>query len=105
MTVKLVNLLKRKESRKIIMVGNVLSLFIYKPFKCAGVDNDRFIGKKISAVAVTAVNNTAEEEDFAEREAVYEKYRPELQYQIRSEKIFNLSKIFIFSSSETQVRM
>ena len=46
-----------------------------------GVDNDRFVGIKISSASVKEINNTSEEQAYEVREAIYEKHRAELQYQ------------------------
>ena len=58
-----------------------------------GVDNDRFQGTPIKALTVTAVNSTAEEEEFNAREAVFESHRAELQFQFRLMK-FKLFFVF-----------
>ena len=67
------------------------------------MNNSRFTGKKISAATVAALARTADEDNFATREAIFEKNRPEIQYQFR---FVDLSfKSFIFKRSGTPPRM
>ena len=47
------------------------------------MDNERFLGRKVSAAGVTVISKTSEEENFEAREAVYEARRAEIQHKLR----------------------
>ena len=51
--------------------------------KSLGVDNERFLGRKVSPAGITVISKTSEEENFEAREAVYEARRPEIQHKLR----------------------
>ena len=48
-----------------------------------GVDNQRFLGRKVTPASVTAISRTSDEDDEAAREAIYEDRREEIQYVLR----------------------
>ena len=60
--------------------------------KISGVDNIRFAGRKVTAATVTAISKTTDEDDFAVREAIYEKNRAEMQYQFRYNSLVTFSE-------------
>ena len=47
------------------------------------MDNERFLGRKVSPAGITVISKTSEEENFEAREAVYEARRPEIQHKLR----------------------
>ena len=71
------------------------------------MDNDRFLGKKVTDKTISEISKTNEMEDAQEREAIYEAKRPEIQYKFRYNivKLSMTSVISTFSfSSEPPLR-
>jgi hypothetical protein len=74
--------LKRRGNKLTIMVRCLINLGIILN-KSLGVDNERFLGRKVSPAGITVISKTSEEENFEAREAVYEARRPEIQHKLR----------------------
>ena len=51
------------------------------------MDQQKFLGKRASPAAIEAIKQTSGQADAIEREKVYEKNRPEMQYQFRQELV------------------
>ena len=73
--------LKRRGDKLTIMVRCLINLSILN--KSLGVDNERFLGRKVSPAGITVISKTSEEENFEAREAVFEARRPEIQHKLR----------------------
>ena len=60
-----------------------------------GVDNQRFLGRKVTPASVTAISRTSDEDDEAAREAIYEDRRDEIQYVLRQVICVDVSLILL----------
>ena len=75
---------KRGKQKVIHGIFNQHLIHILKVVK-TGVDNTKYTGKRPSATAVAAISQANVLDDIAEREAVYNKLRPEMQQQFKQE--------------------
>ena len=63
------------------------------------MDQQKFLGKKASPAAIEAINQASAQADAVEREKVYDKNRPEIQYQFRQAMVRLICLILQFSDS------